>query len=242
MIGLVLKGVTKGFGQILSDGKLQKVVLMSLGLAAAAVVVALVSAWVLADWILVSYLSWFPDWAISAGDIGATIGVLGLMWIMFPAIVTGFAGMFLDGAARQVELRHYPNEKPGVEPPLWPSIWSSLKFTGVVVVVNIILVPLYIIGIFFPPLLLVIFLVNGWLMGREYFELVGYRHLPPGGVYDARRKNSATVLLGGIAIAIGFTIPFLNLLVPVVGVAMMVHVFKGLQHQGRITGWKDARA
>ncbi len=85
--------------------------------------------------------------------------------------------MFLDGAAKQVELKNYPNDQPGVEPPLWPSVWSSLKFTGMVIVVNVILVPLYIIGIFFPPLLLVIFLVNGWLLGREYFELVGYRHL-----------------------------------------------------------------
>jgi CysZ protein len=234
MIGLVINGALKGLGQLMSDPKLRKVLWLSLGLAAAAVAVALVSAWVIADWVIVSYLSWFPDWLVSAGDIGATIGVFGLMWIMFPAIVTGFAGMFLDGAAKQVELKNYPNDQPGVEPPLWPSVWSSLKFTGMVIVVNVILVPLYIIGIFFPPLLLVIFLVNGWLLGREYFELVGYRHLPPGGVYDARRRNSATVLLGGIAIALGFTIPFVNLLVPVVGVAMMVHVFKGLQSRGRL--------
>lgn len=234
MIGLVINGALKGFGQAIADPKLRRILLLSLAMAAAAVAVALVSAWIIADWVLGTYVSWLPDWAITAGDIGSTIGVLGLMWIMFPAIVTGFAGIFLDGAAKQVELKNYPNEPPGVEPPLWPSIWSSLKFTGLVIVVNIILVPLYLIGLLFPPLLLVIFLVNGWLMGREYFELVGYRHLPPGGVYDARRRNSATVLLGGIAIAFGFTIPFLNLLVPVVGVAMMVHVFKGLQARGRL--------
>lgn len=234
MIGLVINGVLKGFGQLASDGKLRKILWLSLAMAVGAVVAALVAAWIIADWVLVYYLTWFPDWLVSAADIGATLGVFGLMWIMFPAIVTGFAGIFLDGAARLVELRNYPADPPGVEPPLGPSIWNSVKFTGMVMAVNVILVPLYLIGIFFPPLLLVIFLVNGWLLGREYFELVGYRHLPPGGVYDARRRNSATVLLGGIAIALGFTVPFLNLLVPVVGVAMMVHVFKGLQMRGRI--------
>jgi CysZ protein len=234
MIGLVINGALKGFGQLLSDGKLRKVLWMSLGLALAAVAVALVAAWFATDFLLVYYLSWFPDWLVGTADVVSALGVMGLMWIMFPAIVTGFAGMFLDGAARLVEQRHYPNETPGVEPPLWPSVANSLKFTAVVVAVNLALIPLYLIGFFFPPLLLLIFCINGWLMGREYFELVGYRHLPQGGVYDARRKNSTTVLLGGIAIAIGFTIPFVNLLVPVVGVAMMVHVFKGLQARGRM--------
>lgn len=234
MIGLVINGALKGFGQLLSDAKLRKVLWMSLGLALAAVAVALVAAWFATDYLLVYYLSWFPDWLIGTADVVSALGVMGLMWIMFPAIVTGFAGMFLDGAAKLVEQRHYPNQAPGVEPPLWPSVANSLKFTAVVVAVNLALIPLYLIGFFFPPLLLLIFCINGWLMGREYFELVGYRHLPPGGVYDARRKNSTTVLLGGIAIAIGFTIPFVNLLVPVVGVAMMVHVFKGLQARGRL--------
>ena len=95
MIGLVINGALKGLGQSISDPKLRRILFLSLAMAAAAVVVALISAWILADWVLGTYLSWFPDWAVTASDVGATIGVLGLMWIMFPAIVTGFAGIFL---------------------------------------------------------------------------------------------------------------------------------------------------
>ncbi|WP_417513783.1 EI24 domain-containing protein [Minwuia sp.] len=234
MIGLVINGALKGFGQLAADPKLRTILWRSLLLAAGAVVIALVAAWLATDYLLGIYLSAIDGWIINVAEVGSVITIAGLMWILFPAIVTGIAGMFLDGAAKAVEDRHYPGDLPGEEPPLWPSVWNSVKFTAMVVGVNLLLVPLYIIGIFFPPLLLLIFAINGWLLGREYFELVGYRHLKPGEIYDARRKNSSTVLLGGIAIALGFTIPFLNLIVPVVGIAMMVHIFKGLEKRGKI--------
>ncbi|WP_416899621.1 MAG: EI24 domain-containing protein [Minwuia sp.] len=234
MIGLVINGALKGFGQLAADGQLRSVMWRSLLFAMVAVVLALIAAYFITDYVLVTYLGWVEGWLINVADVGATIGVGGLMYILFPAIVTGIASLFLDRAAQVVELRHYPADLPGQEPPMGPAIWNAVQFTALVMVVNIVLVPLYLVGIFFPPILLLIFLVNGWLLGREYFELVAYRHLKPGEVYDARRRNSASVLLGGIAIALGFTIPFLNLLVPVVGVAMMVHIFKGLQRRGKL--------
>jgi CysZ protein len=100
--------------------------------------------------------------------------------------------------------------------------------------INILIMPFYLIGLLIPPILIVIFLVNGWLLGREYFELAAFHHLNDDEVVAVRRRNSTPVLLGGIAIAVGFTVPFLNLIVPVVGAAMMVHIFKDLGRRGRL--------
>lgn len=234
MIGAVINGALKGFGQLASDPKLRTVLWKALGLSLIAVAVTAVAAWFAIDYILVYYVGSISSWALGLIEGTAVLGLLAVMWILFPAIVTGICGVFLDDVVTAVEARHYAGDPPGREPPLWPSIWRAAKFTALVLSINIVIMPFYLIGLLIPPILIVIFLVNGYLLGREYFELAAFHHLPEGDVVAARRRNSATVLLGGIAIAVGFTIPFLNLIVPVVGAAMMVHIFKDLGRRGKL--------
>ena len=57
----------------------------------------------------------------------------------------------------------------------------------------------------------------------------------------ARRRNGTVCFLAGALIALGLTIPFLNLLVPVAAAAMMVHVYKELGRRGRIVTAQDSR-
>lgn len=235
MIGPVVSGAARGFNQLLSDGKLRAVLWKALGTSLLAVVLALVAAWFAVNYLLDFYLGWLPGFVLRALEGGALVTILGVAWILFPAIVTGCAGIFLDDAAEAVEQRYYPADPPGTPPPFWPGIWSSVKFAALVMVINLLLMPIYLLGLAFPPLLAVIFLVNALLLGREYFELVAFRHLSFGAAFQARRVNSTQVWLGGAALALGFTVPFLNLIVPVVGVAMMMHIFKHLSAQGRIT-------
>lgn len=70
------------------------------------------------------------------------------------------------------------------------------------------------------------------LMGTfwgEYFELVGMRRLEPGSVTNMRRQHRLTVFVTGLVIAFLLTVPFVNLLAPIVGTAAMVHVFERLR-------------
>ena len=76
------------------------------------------------------------------------------------------------------------------------------------------------------------YLVNGYLLGREYFEMVGVRRLPVADVTSLRKAHSLSVLMTGIAIAFLLTIPVVNLLMPVVATAAMVHLFEKWRPQG----------
>ncbi|MDF1722733.1 MAG: EI24 domain-containing protein [Minwuia sp.] len=241
MIGTIISGALKGFSQILSDPKLRRIFWRTLALAAVAYLIAGGVAWFVIDYFLTFDVSWLPDsivgWVRGLLEASVLLGVIGLMWAIFPAVFTGLSSIFLDEAAAAVEVRHYPQHKPGVEPAFWPSMRRTLQFTLLVVIINILLLPLYLLGLFIPPLnLLLYYGVNGYFLGREYFELVGYRHLDEGTVFTARRRNSTVAHLAGAAIALALTIPILNLFVPVAAAAMMVHVYKELDRRGRIVG------
>ena len=73
-------------------------------------------------------------------------------------------------------------------------------------------------------------LANGWLLGREYFELAALRHLPPDQVQALRRRYRGRITAGGLLIALASMVPGVNLVAPLFGTAMMVHLFKRIQH------------
>ncbi|MDF1732150.1 MAG: EI24 domain-containing protein [Minwuia sp.] len=245
MLGTIISGGLKGLTQILADPALRRIFWRTLLLALVAYAIAGGLAWLVVDYFLNFDVSWLPDFVVSwlRGFLEASVmlGVIGLMWAIFPAVFTGLSSIFLDEAALAVEKRHYPMDAPGKEPAFWPSMRRTLQFTLLVVFINILLMPLYLLGLFLPPLNLILYYgVNGYFLGREYFELVGYRHLDEGAVFTTRRRNSTVCMLAGALIAFALTIPFLNLLVPVAAAAMMVHVYKELGRRGRIVTARDS--
>lgn len=245
MLGTIISGGLKGLTQILADPALRRIFWRTLLLALVAYAIAGGLAWLVVDYFLNFDVSWLPDFVVSwlRGFLEASVmlGVIGLMWAIFPAVFTGLSSIFLDEAALAVEKRHYPMDAPGKEPAFWPSMRRTLQFTLLVVFINILLMPLYLVGLFLPPLNLILYYgVNGYFLGREYFELVGYRHLDEGAVFTTRRRNGTVCMLAGALIAFALTIPFLNLLVPVAAAAMMVHVYKELGRRGRIVTARDS--
>ena len=88
----------------------------------------------------------------------------------------------------------------------------------------------YILSIFIAGLGAVLFYgINGWLAGRVYYEQVALRRRTPAEVKVWRRNNAGVLWLTGIVIVFLGTIPILNLIVPVLGVAAMVHVAQQLK-------------
>lgn len=101
----------------------------------------------------------------------------------------------------------------------------TLKFLGVVIVANIfalllLLVPGINIGAFF--------VVNGYLLGREFFEFAAMRFRPEAEAKALRRKYAGTVFMAGLVIAAFLAVPLLNLLTPLFAAAMMVHLHKAV--------------
>ena len=106
----------------------------------------------------------------------------------------------------------------------------SIKFTLVTLVLNILVLPFYLLALFLPPLFLIIFYgLNGYLLSREYFELVSLRHMDQSQISRIRKNNRGPVMLAGVAIAFGTTVPILNLFVPILATALMLHVFRQLR-------------
>lgn len=192
---------------------------MALAVLGFAAVLALV-AWVLAS-TEVTRVGWLEGAADAAGGLLALVAA----WFLFPAVLAGISGLFLDGVADAVERRSYPDLPPAPGARVGASAASALRLFGVAAAVNLLALPLYLV----PGVNLAVFWVlNGYLLGREYAEAVALRRLAPERAADLRRYNRLRLFGVGITIAFLLTLPLANLLAPVIGTALMVHSLRGL--------------
>ena len=170
-----------------------------------------------------SWLQWLAEFA---GLIGFAVAA----FLLFPAVSTLFVSLFLEDIVRAVEARHYGQDAAGRSPAAMTSFSLSLRYTVVALSLNLLASPIYLIGLIFPPVNIVVFYgLNGYLLGREYFELVGSRHLAPKALRELRKSASRRLWLAGVAIAFLLTVPIVNLVAPLLATAAMVHLLKDLQ-------------
>jgi len=110
--------------------------------------------------------------------------------------------------------------------PLGEAIAESAKFLGVIVGVNLLAVVFYL--IFAPLAPLIFWAVNGLLLGREYATQVAQRRLGTAGARVFRKRHRGQIWLAGMLMAVPLTIPLVNLLIPILGVASFTHLFHRL--------------
>lgn len=172
------------------------------------------------------YTMGLPEWTGFLGLFSSIIAgialslALGLLIAPVTALVASF---FLDEVADVIEAEDYPDQPKGRALPLGESIIHALKFAAIVVVGNLFALLLLLV----PGVnIMAFFLVNGYLLGREYFEFAAMRFRPAVEARAMRRKHSFTVMLAGLLIAAMLSVPILNLLTPLFAAAMMVHIHK----------------
>jgi CysZ protein len=201
------------------------VLLKSLGLTLALLIVLFIALQTLAGALMV-----FPGWIETVIQLIGGLGlVIGSVFLVAP-ITSLIAGLYLDDIAGFVEKRHYPADAPGNELTIPDAIVISLKFGLVVIGVNILVLFLLLL----PGVNIVAFFVaNGYLLGREYFELAALRHLPRAEVSRLRSANRGRVFLSGLLIAGMVLVPVVNLLTPLFATAFMVHTVKDLMAKDR---------
>lgn len=164
-------------------------------------------------------------WLDTTIAVIAGLGVLIGLVFLVPPITALVAGLFLDEIAETVERTHYPQDPPGKALPLADSIVLSVKFTGVVILVNLgALLLLLLPGINF----VIFFIANGYLLGREFFELAALRFQPVDAVRRLRQRHRGVLFLAGLVIAGLVAIPIANLFTPLFATAFMVHLHKKL--------------
>ena len=74
--------------------------------------------------------------------------------------------------------------------------------------------------------LIILFMANAWLLGREYFLLAAMRFRSVEDAKALRRRHHGTIVLAGTFIAAFVSIPILNLATPLFGMAFMTHMHK----------------
>ena len=165
-----------------------------------------------------SALAWLLS--IMAG-LGIITGALFLM-----PVVTAFVGsFFVDEIADAVEREHYPTEPLGRALSFFRALLEGLEFAALALLVYLCALPFM---LFAGLGVIILFLANSYLLGREYFELAAMRFRPPAEAKAMRRDNAITVFTAGLIIAAFVTIPIVNLATPLFGMAFMVHLHKRL--------------
>ena len=174
---------------------------------------------------LLTLEDFLPGWAETTATIITSLGVFFGLWFLIVPVSTVVASLFLDEVSHVVENTHYPHEPHGTDMPMGDAIMQTIRFLGVVIGVNIIvllLIPFLGLGV------LLFFLANGYLLGREYFEQAALRFRSRAEVKELRQRHGAKIFLSGLLIAGFIAIPILNLLTPLFATAYMVHVHKKL--------------
>ena len=213
-----------------SDPRFRRIVLLGVALAAALLVGAYAGFLALIQW-LVPETTDLPLIGPVGGldtllSVGSLILMLGLSVFLMVPVASAFTGLFLEEVAQAVEDRHFPTLPMARRQGLAEGIIASVNFFGVVLVANLLALFLYPFAGPFVPV--VFWAVNGWLLGQEYFTLVALRHLPKDKVRAMRRAYRGPLWLAGTLMAAPLSVPGINLLIPVFGVATFTHIYHTL--------------
>lgn len=226
---MILASFLAALGQ-LGDPRFFRVVLKGIGLSlllllGAGYILAQVLGWILPDGFTLPWVGTIhgPEGLATWGAVVLTIGLS--IFLMVPVAVL-FTGFFLEEVADAVEDRAYPRLGPAISRGLYENLLTSVNFFGVMVAVNLLaLIGYFFVGPFAP---LLFWAVNGYLLGREYFMTVALRRLDRPAALGLRRANRGTIWLAGTLMAAPLSLPFVNLVVPVLGVATFTHIFHRL--------------
>jgi CysZ protein len=222
---MLIAAAVRAIGQVLSPG-LRPLLWKSLGLTIAllallwAALTRLFSWWVAGTTFMTDH-AWLDVYAVLLAGVGLVVGLAYLI----PSVSMLVAGFFLDDVAERVERESYPADPSGRPLPLAPALLDAARLALLSLGVNL----LALLFLFVPGVNLVaFFLANAFLLGREYFSLAAGRFRSVEEVRALRARHGGTVALAGLMVAACAAVPIVNLLTPMFGVTLMVHVHKAI--------------
>jgi CysZ protein len=158
-------------------------------------------------------------WVLDA--LGSVAAALLAMWLFLPVAAT-IGSFYFERIARAVERHFYPHLPPARAAPVMEQIRLSVGVGLRVLGLNLLalLLTLILPGIGIP----IGWMIASWAMGRGMFVAVAMRRLNRADTELLYRTVRPAALAQGAAMAAAAYFPLLNLLIPVVGTAAMVHV------------------
>lgn len=223
----VVRDISRAFGQVF-DPAFRGVLLKALGLTLSLLAGLCGLIWLLAAWLIPAGPVVIPligaeiSWLSDAARGVALIGAIALSGLLMLPVAGAFVGLFLEEVAAAVEARWYPGMPPARRQPVGEALVQALRFFGILIAVNLLALLVYLISTVFAPF--VFWAVNGYLIGREYFEMAGIRRMPAREAAALRRAHRLEVWALGTATAAALTVPLANLFAPVIAAAAFTHL------------------
>jgi CysZ protein len=166
-----------------------------------------------------------PAWLSWILSVAVALGLVASMIFLAAPTASLVASFYLDDIADTVEREIDPTGPRGRPLPLPAALNVGLRFAALSLVVNLAVLALTLFtGVGFAAF----FVLNGYLLGREYFELAAMRHLSFAQAVELRRRRSFDVFLAGMIVACFVAVPLLNLLTPLFATAFMTRMTKRL--------------
>ena len=227
---MILSDFLKSVAQF-DDPKFRRVLWRGMGLT----IVLLIAACLLVNFGINQLLS--SAWAANLiGDqswLGALINIGGVLftialsiWLMVP-VTSAIIALFLDEVAQAVEARHYPHLPKQTATKLQDQILVGIRFLGILLLANIGALILSMIVPLLGPF--VFWATNGYLMGREYFQMAAMRRLPSAQAQELFQRHQGSIWTAGVLMAIPMSIPLVGLFIPILGAATFTHQFERLR-------------
>lgn len=161
-------------------------------------------------------------WVLS---ILASLGIITGALFLMPAVTAFVGSFFVDEVGEAVEREYYSTDPAGSALPFLIAFVEGVKVAVLALLVYLCALPF----VLFAGLgLVILFLANAYLLGREYFELAAMRFRPPDEAKAMRKANAAYLFTAGMFIAAFVSVPIMNLATPIFSMAFMVHVHKKL--------------
>ena len=177
--------------------------------------------WWGAQRLLFTLTDW-PHWVgWLAGILGAA-GVLLAALSLFVPVALVIATFYMERIASAVDHRFYPSL-----PTPRGADWAAQAWDGAVLGVQVLVLQLavLVLTLLIPGIGWLLGLaLAGWAIGRGLFVAVAMRRMPREAARRCYAGRRGLVLAQGMILAAMSAVPLVNLLVPVLGMAAMVHV------------------
>lgn len=226
---MILAAFFKAISQ-LPDPRFRRVLMLGIGLTIALLIGTYAGLlWlvqtVTADGVTIPWIGkvgWVGD-LLSWGSLGVMI--LLSVFLMVP-VASAITSLFLDDVAQAVEDAHYPHLPQVPRGNFWDAVKDTVNFLGVLLVANIAAFALYVLLPFLA--LPIFFALNGYLLGREYFQLAATRRIGRENAKALRRQHWVKIWIAGCLMALPLSIPLVNLVIPILGAATFTHLYHRL--------------
>ena len=163
-------------------------------------------------------------WSWLAGLLGGAAAALLAFWLFLPVAV-GIGTLFVERIAAAVEHRFYPGLPASRGASLTAQAADALAVGARVLLLSL---GALLLAVVVPGVgLLLGWAISGYAIGRGLFVAVAMRRMSRAEAAALHRRRRAAVLGIGLLLASAGFLPPLNLLIPVLGTAAMVHLLHG---------------